>query len=227
MSVISGDKKINKFFLGNKVVNKIFSGSKQVYPEESEVISGAYIEPTQEIFINTGVKLGGADIVKIRYKRTTASSGWNPIYGVGAGSSGNLSYRIIANSSDSGNENGVQYGNWGEWTYYETINVPSVNKVIYNEFNPVAGKWVIKIDSDTFEFPITLKQFSPSNYNAYLFGCNDHGTYNYSTPFRLYEFEIVGKCHLVPMLKDNVTPALYDTIREVWYTDNAFTYGVD
>lgn len=227
MSVISGNKKINKFFLGNKVVNKIFSGSKQVYPDESGVLSGAYIEPTTQVFVDTGVKLGGSDVVKIRYKRTTASSGWNPIYGVGANSGGELTYRIIANSTDSGNENVVQYGNWDYYTYHETVGVPSINKVIYNEFNPIESKWTIKIDTDTFEFPITLKQFNPSNFNAYVFCANDYGRYQYSAPFRLYEFEIVGKCHLVPMLKDNVTPALYDTIRGVWHTNNAFTYGVD
>lgn len=230
MSVILGNKKINKFFLGDKVVNKIFSGSKQVYPDEGGVLSGAYIEPTTQVFVDTGVKLGGSDVVKIRYKhiRTTESLDWNPLYGVGANSDGKLTYRIIANSIESGNENLVQYGNWGSITYSETVGVPSVNKVIYNEFNPVEGKWTIKIDTDTFEFPITLKQFNPSNRNVYVFGCNDYGVGNeYSQPFRLYEFEIVGKCHLVPMLKDNVTPALYDTIRGVWHTNNAFTYGVD
>lgn len=222
MSIFTGQNKITKIFVGGKEVNKIFVGNIQIYPENN---SKSYIIPTAQTYVDTGVKLGGSDVVKIRFKYTsTPEFAWNPIYGVRVNSGGELTYRVSVNCTDALLESRIQYGNLGN---SRTFDVSAINKLIYHEFNPVGGKATYKVEDKVFEIPITINSFNPLNFNAFIFGCNDNGRGQPCTPYQLYEFEIVGKCHLVPMLKDGTTPALYDTIRGVWHTNNAFVYGSD
>lgn len=228
MTLFIGQNKINKIFVGGKEVNKIFSGNIQIYPENS--IRKPYIIPTAQTYVDTGVKLGGSDIVKIKFKYpSTPEFAWNPIYGVGANSGGELTYKVSVNCTDALLESNIIYGYEGNYTYinHNTFDVSVINKLIYHEFNPVEGKVTYKVEDEVFEIPITINSSNSSNFNVFIFGCNDYGKIQPCTPYQLYEFEIVGKCHLVPMLKDGTTPALYDTIRGVWHTNNAFVYGID
>lgn len=217
----------HKIFLGSSEVKKIYLGNQVVYPHSTEPYYGSYIKMnSSDIGFDLGYYAVGSDIVKMTWYMES-NIGMYYLYGSGDGSNGEKSYRLPwISSTDELMSISLQYGQWGNSTIYQNISIDSLHKLLYIEVNPSLGKLILNIGEDTFEYPFTAKTFTNSTYTAWFLAVNDHGSiWRATMDARIYDFEIVGKVHLVPYKNPSTGQSgFHDTVRNIYYYKDSYTF---
>ena len=187
-------------------------GAGGVYDAEVEYLQSA--GETQ--WINTGLKPKADDYIEIKFAIRNTTTSTKMAFGSRKDSATDRCYVYSYNGN-------IRITNWGN-TNNNYVLLPKDAAMHTLVIDAAAGTATIDGGS-----PVNIGTSAATNYNYWLFTCNQNGSAAYSSNTRIASFKIRGRIDLIPVRKEGVG-YMYDRISGALFGNDgtgSFTIGPD